>query len=240
MMIKIGLAMILESLLMLASLSSPLYGEIVWDNRGERLFGGSASSSERDTRVAESWTADDFSLDAGAFIDVLNALLWVRPVEAEVKSADYMILDEDFNNVIGAQAVKPELERIWCCEFGGGGVFQVTLQVNIELPPGRYYCAVRLVGTGPGCNCQFFKAGRDGGVLGETEGYFQSEYFGYPEWTPVSELFGYPDDFSFWLEGELDQPDCGAIRKVRARTDCERQKVTGRVKTTLPEGTSLA
>ncbi|MCG3129970.1 MAG: hypothetical protein FLDDKLPJ_00710 [Phycisphaerae bacterium] len=134
----------------------------------------------------------------------------------------------------------PELEMIWCCGFNGEAVVRVTINVErIELPAGHYYCAVRLVGTGPDCNCQFFAARTDGGIRGETEGYFQSDFFGYPDWTPVSEVLGIPMDFSFWLTGELSQPDCERIRRVRARTNCDRQKVIARVKTGLPEGTEL-
>ncbi len=53
--------------------------------------------------------ADDFLLIPGGTIETISALMWVRPYDAPILAADYLILDEGFNVVTGEE----ECPRNW-------------------------------------------------------------------------------------------------------------------------------
>ncbi len=239
-MIQTERASIVESLLILTAMVHHAAGEIIWDNRGPRGWGSNLMASGRATDIPDTWAADDFLLLSSGVIEKINAVMFVRPYEAPIIAADFLVMDAQFEVIFSGIDLAFEHKMLWCCDFGGGAYYRINIPVDqLHLPAGRYYCAVRLVSTGPDCGCRFGLSATDASIQGETEGYFQDPAFGYPDWTALSEVFEDPFDFNFWLEGELDEPDCGAIKRARARTNCKRSNVIAKVKTTLPEGTQL-
>ena len=68
------------------------------------------------------------------------------------------------------------------------------------LPAGDYFVMVRPYT--PGTVGQSFWLTSDGNAGSQSESYFRSDYFGYPDWVPGTSVFGAAHDVTFVLYGD--------------------------------------
>ncbi|MBU1124385.1 S8 family serine peptidase [Patescibacteria group bacterium] len=177
--------------------------QLLWDNyQGEEGYDHeSMLSSERETFVTWSWTADDAVFDECVDVQKIKWIGMRQPhQDVEYNTADVIILDSDFNTVSEFSDVDYTAEIIGT-DFDME-TYEGTLSVpDITLEPGHYYFGVRLVGNYRGRNHAATTG--DGGIQGQTQGITQSGFFGYPEWTFVEEVMESetPTDFSYRIYG---------------------------------------
>ncbi len=201
------------------SLATTAFGDILWNNyQGQDGFDGVDSlSSERNTNVTESWTVDDAVFSAQQFplgVEV-NTIRWIgvrTPGQNLFPLADLIITDASFNKIPipnGLDQNQPYVvERIIpSTAFPNLEVYEARVAVpNIVLAPGRYYFGARLVGTFFGRN--FIATTGNGVIQGQTEGYFQSDFFGFTSFTPASQTFkAGVTDFAYQIEGRPLVPE---------------------------------
>ena len=176
-------------------LASPAaQADLLWNNYHTQPDGYdhiSALSSERNTIVPDSWTADDAAFATPVLIQEIR---WIAMRDAALNypAADVLIMDENFNTVWQASDVGYTILRddIYP-DFAGLTTYEGTLDVpSVELGAGRYYVATRLVGEN-GLGRNYVATTGDGtnfGGPGQTMGVFQGSVFGFPNWTPVDQL----------------------------------------------------
>lgn len=174
--------------------------QLLWDNfitPPDGYDGITARSSERQTIVTESWTADDAIFSEQQFpLGVrIEEIRWigVRDPSQSYPVADAIILDDQFNTI-----GDPMLDLVYSVEVLGPSGFPIAPEAyrgtidllaqgfEIELQPGRYYFATRVADAFLGRN--FVASTGEGQLNGVTFGAFQSEFFGFPEWTLVENI----------------------------------------------------
>lgn len=178
---------------------------ILWDNGDFEQR--AATSSERNTEVDDSWVVDDAIFDADVTI---TGYRWfsvlrddwggTRPV-----GVDFIVLTDDFETVVELRDLPYKIEFVG--EFRGSPYFRMEVHgLDVTLPPGRYYLGGRPVGEG------FYQAftGMNSTILGQTEAYFRSAFFGFPEWTSIDSVVGTRYDIAFTVFGEVVQQDVSA------------------------------
>lgn len=181
---------------------------LLWDNyQGPVGYDHiSARSSERNTIVTDSWTADDaiFSAQDYPFGVSIQEIKWIgmRDPFANYMSADFIILDDGFN-VISEVADLPYTVNVLGSDFGLQ-TYEGSIAVpDVVLTPGRYYFAARLSNGFLGQN--FVATTGQGNIQGVTVGAFQSYWFGYPGqpgWVLVSEIpSATVSDFAYRIYG---------------------------------------
>lgn len=170
-------------------------GDTLWDN-GD-WDGAKALSSERDTEVRDSWVVDDFLVTEPVTVRELEWLALHSP-GLDPDGADLILLSAAFDPIVEL----PDQEFIdeFQGTYMGVEVYTLTIRdLDIGLGPGRYYIGARFVGDGAG---RAFAALQQP-VHGRTEAFYRSEYFGYPDWVPVSELGLGPFDAVFKVYGDI-------------------------------------
>lgn len=171
--------------------------QLLWDNGS--WDGSSNWASMRHTDYPLISTVVD---DARFNTDVrITALSWdsiFRPANSNPFFADVEILTSTFANLYDFRDLSYSKERVGTDR--GLPVYKVTVSnLDIVLPKGRYYFGGRMVEIASGGAYAELQSGEN---FGETEAYFQSDFFGYPDWTPASSYFGSRKDLAFRLYGE--------------------------------------
>jgi hypothetical protein len=205
----------------LAFLGTAQATTLLWDNfltanpAADGGFDGrSYFSSERDAAVEDSWAADDAVWDHPVQVEGIK---WAAARDARFAYGDVeiIILQEQGERSLSvvqqyALGEPPAIQGTFGTYLG----FQVyngyaaIPDGGITLPAGHYYFGVRLVsgpnGDGDGRNLML-TTGTSGGVTtinGQTMGLFQSNFYGYPNWTPVAETSAsMTTDFAFQIYG---------------------------------------
>ncbi|MCC7390470.1 MAG: hypothetical protein IT431_17085 [Phycisphaerales bacterium] len=180
--------------LALAATASRAQPDLLWDNGEYDTWDhGKLISSERNTIVPDSWIFDDFTLLEPASLRRLEWLAGKRE-DLDPVGADFILLSSGFG------PIDEYFDHEYTSEFKGTAyglpVHLLTIAgLDIELAPGRYFIGARFVGSG---SERAFAAGQYR-VLGETEAYIKSDYFGYPDWTQT----GYRVDAVFQVYGDI-------------------------------------
>ena len=179
----------------LGLLASPLaQADLLWNNYHTQPDGYdhiSALSSERNTIVPDSWTADDAAFGTPVQIQEIR---WIamRDPSLNYPAADVLIMDENFNTVWQASdSAFTILRDDIFPDFPGLRTYEAAVSVpDVPLTAGRYFVATRLVGeNGLGRNYVATTGeGSNFGGPGQTMGVFQGAVFGFPNWTPVDQL----------------------------------------------------
>lgn len=190
--------------------SSGARGEVLWDN-GFCDVCGMELSSERDTMVPLSTCADDFLIEGASWrIREIRALTLNVP-GLELAGADVLLFEgtnvgdgPDDGRLIIEWLDLPVVQIDTGQRPTGFQLNETVIAVPpTDLPPGYYFLAVRGVGRGPHEGNFNFWIGSDAPEIVLDRGWFKSDYFGYPEWTPDEEVIGQPLDFLFRIIGEV-------------------------------------
>ncbi len=178
--------------------SSPIAGaqSILWHN-GDWEGSGSNISSERNTVVTESWAIDDaiFASDVTItgyhwFSILVNGL---EPV-----AVDFIVLDDTFEKIVELRDLP--FGREFIRDVGGHPAFRMEIaDLDVRLPPGRYYIAGRPVGEGEHQATTLLNRT----IRGVTATYFRSSFFGYLDWTPIENIFGTAFDIACTVFGHV-------------------------------------
>jgi hypothetical protein len=212
--------------------------DLLWDNyhTGPNGHDGvSALSSERDTIIPQSWTADDATFDAGLYPQgvAIQEVRWIGMSEdgATYGQADAIILDENFNTVWEASGLSYTVLQTLPPNFANHTTYEASVNItDVELGPGRYYIATRLVGdsalgrnfvatTGEGVNF--------GNAPNHTEGAFRSDVFGFPQWTLVSQVpLVATSDFAYQIHGVAIPEPAGLLLIVTGGLALLRRRVS--------------
>ncbi len=171
---------------------------VLWDN-GE--FDRRASiSCERDTLVDESWAVDDAIFEEAVVISGYRwyTILWEdwggeRPV-----AVDVIVLTDRFEKVVELRDLQYEMKFVG--DFRGFPYYRIEVHgLDITLPSGRYYLGGRPVGQG---RFQAF-TGLNNTLLGRTEAFWRSKWFGFPNWVSVGAVLGTRFDIAFTVFGHV-------------------------------------
>ncbi len=177
--------------LCICAVQSRADSDILWDNGDWE--GGSNNSSERNTLVTESWSVDDFIITEPV---VIREFLWTSLMRDDMNAlgSDLIILNEAFETI--AELSDLSFSRVFDGTiFGEFEIYHVTLSgLAIELQPGRYFIGGRMVGDGTSRAV----SGMNSTIRGESAMYFQSDHFGYPDWTQLVGL-----DVAFKVYGDI-------------------------------------
>ncbi len=171
----------------------------------------SALSSERNTFVTASWTFDDVEW-AGGIVTVLwgnfaSHRSAGRPVAADVAIFRGMSEGQWGEEVARVSGVTRFTWTATGQSHNGHDVFELRLDVSIQLPVGSFHVGVRPVGTGTGQYWIASTSGENsqGGPIGNGGAFFQSDFFGFYQPTDWRNINGPgPWDVSFGLCGESD------------------------------------
>ncbi len=176
---------------------------VLWDN-GEYDH-RSGIMSVRSEGYWETWAVDDAALPA-CILHVVSVdnMFEINSVQY-VTGVDLIILRQEDDRPATEVASFRDLP---CeCTFVEQILYQFELDrlstgnLNVRLPAGKYYFGLRPVS---GNYFSYLVTTGWGEIHGTTPGFFKSEYFGYPDWTPVGDIMPIgPTDFSFRLEGDL-------------------------------------
>ncbi len=177
----------------------------------------SALSSEQETAVPSSRTADDFTIDRHTAIFGFTAEMVISFPNAPDRFR-YELYADGINGpgdfiLSGQMGVRSD-HGDW---NGNANLHLVELfaSVSINLHKGTYWFSVFALGNGSGEDRAFWGTSGNGQING-SEGYFMSEHFGVPEWTPVSDprALGFASDFAFTIEGIIPAPGALAVFAV--------------------------
>jgi hypothetical protein len=198
--------------------------DMIWDNflssnpASDGGFDGrSYFSSERNASVVDSWTADDAVWTQSVTV---QGVKWAggRDARFPYGTVELIVLKE----VDGVLSTVQQYSLGQPTVTGTFGTFQ-GFQVYdgyVDLPggglgltAGHYYFGIRLVngvnGDADGRNV-FMTTGTIGGqttINGLTMGMFQSDFFGYPNWTLTADTSAHmTTDFAFQVYGILPEP----------------------------------
>ncbi len=144
--------------------------------------------------------ADDFTLTAVSVIEEIQAKFVFRDFPSTLDMLVYEYTPEGPGDIV-------EEIRDLDYEVSDLGVFRgltsatvTILGLSFALAPGDYFLSIRGVASDDNEVSYWGSTGPSPVNLGE--GYFRSEDYGYPNWVPVSRLYGIPGvDFSFKLLG---------------------------------------
>jgi hypothetical protein len=181
--------------LALAATASHAQPGLLWDNGDWDGLGN--TSSERNTLVTESWVVDDIILDDPV---VLRGFSWVCAMSPglEPVASDFIVLTEDLDPL--TEMFDLGYTRVFGgVVYGDYEIYEVTLSgLAIDLEPGHYYIGGRIVGDGAGRSVSLLQ----GAVYGQTAPFFRSEYFGYPDWVPLGDIY-FERDAVFKVYGDI-------------------------------------
>jgi len=187
--------LITTALLMLPPGIGQASADLLWDN-GE-WDRAKAISAERNTEVSESWLVDDLLLTDAVEVQSVQWLA-MHSTGFDPTSVDVILLSSDLESIIELSDLEYQSHPEG--EFMGLEVERITINdFVINLDPGRYFIGVRFVGDGTGRA----HAALQRPIHGVSESYFRSEYFGLPDWVPVSELGLGPLDAVFKVYGDI-------------------------------------
>ena len=179
--------------------------DTIWDNGYPNLVSGICC--QRIGSVGWSDIADDFHTDQEWTI---TGAQWDTTDDATYtwEGFDDMYIYEYTANGPGAMIVQLEdvpNTREYMGEVWGRQWYRYTIDLEaagleFDLPAGDYFILLRPYT--PYTSGQSFWMTSDGNPASQSEGYLRSDYFGYPDWTPMSQVFGEYYDFSFRLFGK--------------------------------------
>lgn len=172
--------------------------DVLWDNF--EFDGRSSISSERNTLVPDSWAVDDAVFTSGVRITGYRWFTILRDNwgGARPTGADFIALTDEFETIVELNDLPYEMEFVG--EFRGFPYFRIEVHgLDLSLEQGHYYLGGRPVGEGQ------YQAltGLNATVLGETEAYFRSAHFGYPNWTSIANVVGVRFDIAFTVFGHV-------------------------------------
>lgn len=183
--------------------------EILWDNG---VFGGAGVlASERNTIVTLASSADDFLIEEGWWHISRVRATHLNVPDRDLAAADVAFYEGIFpNGGPNDNRLIVEMKDLPVLEVDTGqrpfGFDLNELYVDfptVSLGPGYYFVVVRGVGNGPQEGNRSFWARTSPGQIILDQGWFKSEYFDVPEWTPVQSMVGVPDEFAWTLYGEV-------------------------------------
>jgi len=178
---------------------APVSGQdVLWDNG--QWDGSSNISSERNTVVTESWAVDDVSFVSDVEIRRYRwtAILLDGWGGSGPTGVDFVVLSSELEKFVELRDLTYTMERIG--EVFGNPYFRFEVDaLDVGLPAGRYYIGARPVGRG---QYQAF-ACLNQGLLGNTEAYWRSPWFGFPDWVSVAQIIGVRRDIAFTVFGHV-------------------------------------
>lgn len=178
---------------------------------GGNLDNRSALSSERNTFVTASWTFDDVDWPGGSVAGVWGNFASQRSAGTPV-ACDVAIFRGMSEGQWGeAVAQISDITTFTWTPTGqshnGHDIFELRLDVSVQLPVGSFHVGVRPVGTGAGQYWIASTSGENsqGGPIGNGNAFFQSDFFGFPLPTDWRNINGPgPWDVSFGICGEAE------------------------------------
>jgi hypothetical protein len=214
---SVNLAIIL--VLALAGASSAR-AVLIWDNfltanppTDGGFDGHSFFSSERNAAVEDSWAADDAVWTGNVTV---QGVKWAggRDPRFPYGNVELIVLNEQGGGLSVVQQYslgQPTIQGTFGT-FDGFEVYDGYIELppgGLDLGPGHYYFGVRLVnganGDEDGRNVMLTTG--DGAINGVTMGLFQSDFFGYPDWTLTADTSaGITTDFAFQVYGVIPEP----------------------------------
>ena len=176
----------------MASAQSLLWDNGDWDGSSNVVSDRSVSKPER-----ESWAVDDAIFLSDVVVDGLR---WDAILQGDYNpsSVDILVLSDNFEKLIEIRDLSFEKE-LRGTDRGEPVYLIKTSQLNIHLPIGRYYFGGRTVSAGEE---RGFTELRSDDPRGATEGYFRGAFYGFGDWTPLTGIFGQPQELAFKVYGE--------------------------------------
>jgi hypothetical protein len=180
---------------------------LLWDNGDPDLV--DALACQRIGIVGWADVADDFHLDKKTTI---QKVIWetVDTTDYIWNGTDDLIIYQYTPNgpgteiveILKVQNTREKVENLWSKIWYR---YEIDLEAQgqtFNLQKGDYYILLRPYSAGNTGRSFWMKSTAPAGST--SEGYFRSDYFGYPSWTPISDMFGDPWDFSFKIYGTQD------------------------------------
>jgi len=176
-------------------LAPALGQDVLWDNGAWRLQANLAS--ERNTEVPDAWTIDDAIFESDVLITGYH---WYSLLANgfEPRAVDFIVLTDDFVEIFELRDLPYQSEFLGYAR--GRPYFRMEIAgLDVHLPAGHYFLAARPVGQGQ------YRAfsGLNWPGFGQSEAFFRSDFFGYPEWTSVQNIHGTPFDIAFTVFGHV-------------------------------------
>ncbi len=187
------------------------------------------SPSEQNTLVSSARTADDFATVGFHFF--LNSITFQMVVSANNIPSNYAV-DLFLSSAQGPGQLMFTLDHVLGMSDRGvwnGDPELRLIEVVVDgrgehTPEGVYWLSPYAIGNGAG-RAWWGTAG-DGQVNG-SEGYFISDHFGVPQWTPISQsgILNFPTDFAFTIDATFPAPGVlpllvlGLLGKNRRRVE---------------------
>lgn len=193
--------------------------ETLWDNYWSPAPGYDRLgyfSSEISASVPDSFAGDDAIFAEPVRIQEIK-WLGMRNTTYTYGSAEVVILDTSFNTLHSLTGLSFSSTTITDGAFPWGYTpYEGTVAIpNIELAPGRYYFAVRLVsGTpqAPTGGRNFVLTTGSGTIHGGTMGVIRVPAFGAPNWTLIGNYFGSrPTEYAYRIRGEIIPEPAGLV-----------------------------
>jgi len=196
-------------------------------------------------RGQESWrtSADDFILETTTRIEKI-IFFGVKVGEPVIVAGDWYIFegsgDEPGRLITFGADEELEIEDTGWQSRSFGTIYRNTMRPeNLELPPGRYFIALRSVMSCPGGCAGKYAMLTTRWANGQTPAMWNFGLLQNGEvidrWMLMEEFNQIHDqEWAFILEGGVE---CGAIKKLKA--SCKNGKLTARVKSSLEEGTRM-
>jgi len=167
----------------------------LWENGA---WDGQANlASERNTEIPDAWTIDDVVFDADVRI---TGYRWYSLLADgfEPVGADFIALTDGFSKAVELRDLQYRSEFLGYSR--GRPYFWMEIDgLDIQLPAGHWFLGARPVGQGQ--YRAFTLLNRP--ILGRSEAYFRSAFFGYPEWTSCANVGVGPYDIAFTVFGHV-------------------------------------
>jgi hypothetical protein len=168
------------------------------------------SPSEQGTAVPFARTADDFLQEYGTFFmeSVTVEMIVSFPDSPRDFALEIHFGDTPSQPILVHEVVSSVVDHgPW-----NGNMdmhhFSITFDTGgQQLLKGRYWFSPYAIGNGSGTDRAWWgTAGK--GVVNGSEGYFISEHFGVPDWTPISKsgILDFPTDFAMTTEAGAVEP----------------------------------
>jgi hypothetical protein len=188
--------------------SPPITGRgLLWDNGDPDLV--NAACCQRVGAVPVCDTADDFHLEKKTTI---QKVIWetVDTVDYVWDGTDDLIIYQYTNDGPGPEVVKlfeVQNTRLQVGEQWGKPWYRYEIDLegqdkSFNLAKGDYYILLRPYTAGTVGQSFWMTSPPPAGST--SQAYFRSEYFGFPDWVPTSDVFGAPYDVSFKIYGTQD------------------------------------
>jgi hypothetical protein len=192
------------------------HGDVLYNNSTPNGVNGLSSEDGSEFGWIESYSADDFTLSGDATIGGLH-YYDLHLDNAVNGTGDYQILGDNGNclpddgNLI-ADVNDVEVLSLWTGNtLFGYKVWQNNFDnVNLPLSANHYWVAARLNLSGTTRSFWATASQLD------CEGAFKSDFFGYTNWTPTSQVIG-ATDFAYCLTGPADP--CSGVERGDSNGD---------------------